>query len=109
MSSRCNSGLSHQFEGRPSDNVDATHAITTNEQLITVAFNHLFSINMLDQETKDFITKQVAQHFQTLSQSTVKEIKLDEDNLTHCCCDFTAHCPVHGSRSFDPDCYIAQG
>lgn len=30
------------------------------------------------------------------------------ENLSECFCDFTAHCPVHGTYEYDPDSYIAQ-
>lgn len=29
-------------------------------------------------------------------------------DLSNCACDWTAHCPVHGSRAFNKDSYIAQ-
>lgn len=64
---------------------------------------------MIDQEIKNYIAKQVAQQLQALLQTSLKEPEESKDDLTHCCCDFTAHCPIHGSRSFNPDSYIAQG
>lgn len=35
--------------------------------------------------------------------------KPELSDLSHCCCDFTNHCPVHGSTPiYDHDSYIAQ-
>ncbi len=36
-------------------------------------------------------------------------IKPKRDDLENCCCDYTNHCPVHGSTPiYDHSSYIAQ-
>lgn len=36
-------------------------------------------------------------------------IKPEYSDLSNCCCDYTNHCPVHGSTPiYDHDSYIAQ-
>lgn len=36
-------------------------------------------------------------------------IKPKHDDLSNCCCDYTNHCPVHGSTPiYNHDSYIAQ-
>jgi hypothetical protein len=38
-----------------------------------------------------------------------KPIKPEYNDLSNCCCDYTNHCPVHGSTPiYDYDSYIAQ-
>lgn len=38
-----------------------------------------------------------------------KEKPTNHNDLTNCCCDWTNHCPVHGSTPiYDYDSYIAQ-